>query len=99
MPHYPQLYRVNRTHGALLGLDVGDMIRTTVEFSPRSSFAPLTDILSSGTSGQLTLDTKMSLNFSAIKSASPSVRMWLQNLTMAYQIGQLAELAIQKLWS
>ena len=44
----PQPDRLDRARGALLGLAVGDAIGTTVEFSPRGSFAPLTDMIGGG---------------------------------------------------
>ena len=57
--------RVNRARGALLGLACGDAIGTTVEFEPRGSFAPLTDMVGGGPfnllAGQWTDDTSMAL--------------------------------------
>lgn len=57
--------RVERARGALLGLAVGDAIGTTVEFKPRGSFAPLTDMVGGGPfdlqPGQWTDDTSMAL--------------------------------------
>lgn len=38
----------DRFCGALLGLAVGDALGTTVEFQPRGSFAPLTDMVGGG---------------------------------------------------
>jgi len=56
---------LNRARGALLGLAVGDAIGTTVEFEPRGSFAPLTDMVGGGPfdllPGQWTDDTSMAL--------------------------------------
>ena len=61
----PQPDRLDRARGALLGLAVGDAIGTTVEFSPRGSFAPLTDMIGGGPfdllPGQWTDDTSMAL--------------------------------------
>lgn len=57
--------RFNRARGALLGLAVGDAIGTTVEFKPRGSFPPLTDMVGGGPfnllPGQWTDDTSMAL--------------------------------------
>jgi len=54
-----------RTRGCLLGLAVGDAVGTTVEFQPRGSFAPLTDMVGGGPfglkPGQWTDDTSMAL--------------------------------------
>ena len=51
--------------GCLLGLAAGDAVGTTVEFSPRGSFAPLTDMVGGGPfglePGQWTDDTSMAL--------------------------------------
>jgi ADP-ribosyl-[dinitrogen reductase] hydrolase len=61
--------RLNRARGALLGLAVGDAIGTTVEFKPRGSFTPLTDMVGGGPfdlrPGQWTDDTSMALCLSA----------------------------------
>lgn len=55
----------NRFRGCLLGLAVGDALGTTVEFRPRGSFEPLTDMLGGGPfhlkPGQWTDDTSMAL--------------------------------------
>ncbi|WP_448541845.1 ADP-ribosylglycohydrolase family protein [Roseiflexus sp.] len=55
----------DRFRGCLLGLAVGDAIGTTVEFRPRGSFAPLTDMVGGGPfhlqAGQWTDDTSMAL--------------------------------------
>ncbi len=54
-----------RIRGSLLGLAVGDALGTTVEFKPRGSFAPLTDIVGGGPfglkAGEWTDDTSMAL--------------------------------------
>lgn len=61
--------RTNRARGALLGLAVGDAIGTTVEFKPRGSFTPLTDMVGGGPfrlqPGQWTDDTSMALCLAA----------------------------------
>ena len=58
-------YRIHRARGALLGLAVGDAIGTTVEFKPRGTFKPLTDMVGGGpfrlAPGQVTDDTSMAL--------------------------------------
>lgn len=55
----------DRFCGALLGLAVGDALGTTVEFQPRGSFAPLTDMVGGGPfnlkAGCWTDDTAMAL--------------------------------------
>ena len=38
----------DRYRGSLLGLACGDAVGTTVEFKPRGSFAPVTDMLEIG---------------------------------------------------
>ncbi|MCK9249466.1 MAG: ADP-ribosylglycohydrolase family protein [Solirubrobacteraceae bacterium] len=57
--------REDRYRGALLGLAVGDAIGTTVEFSPRGTFAPVTDMTGGGPFGlpvgAWTDDTSMAL--------------------------------------
>ncbi len=51
--------------GCLLGLACGDAVGTTLEFKPRGSFAPLTDLVGGGPfalqAGQWTDDTSMAL--------------------------------------
>ena len=58
-------HRLHRARGALLGLGVGDAIGTTVEFKPRGSFEPLSDMVGGGPfhlkPGQFTDDTSMAL--------------------------------------
>jgi ADP-ribosyl-[dinitrogen reductase] hydrolase len=55
----------DRAAGALLGLAVGDAIGTTLEFSPRDSRPPLTDMIGGGPfnlrAGQWTDDTAMAV--------------------------------------
>lgn len=54
-----------RYRGALLGLACGDAVGTTLEFKPRGSFQPLTDMVGGGPfhlkPGQWTDDTSMAL--------------------------------------
>lgn len=60
---------MNRARGAMLGLAVGDALGTTVEFKPRGSFTPLTDMVGGGPfrlqPGQWTDDTSMALCLAA----------------------------------
>jgi ADP-ribosyl-[dinitrogen reductase] hydrolase len=55
----------DRYRGALLGLACGDALGTTVEFQPRGTFAPLTDMVGGGPfglkAGEWTDDTSMAL--------------------------------------
>lgn len=55
----------DRYRGSLLGLACGDAVGTSVEFSPRGSFAPVTDMTGGGPfmlkPGQWTDDTSMAL--------------------------------------
>lgn len=59
-PSLPERYR-----GALLGMACGDAVGTAVEFQPRGSFPPLTDMVGGGPfrlkPGQWTDDTSMAL--------------------------------------
>lgn len=56
---------LDRFEGALLGLAIGDAIGATVEFKPRGSFPPVTDMTGGGPfrldPGQWTDDTSMAL--------------------------------------
>lgn len=56
---------IDRYRGCLLGLACGDAVGTTVEFSPRDTFAPVTDMLGGGpfglVAGEWTDDTSMAL--------------------------------------
>lgn len=60
----PTLYP-DRFRGALLGLALGDATGTTVEFAPRGSFEPVTDLVGGGPfnlpAGKWTDDTSMAL--------------------------------------
>ena len=57
--------RKERFQGALLGLAAGDAVGTAVEFKPRGSFAPVTDMIGGGPfglqAGEWTDDTSMAL--------------------------------------
>lgn len=56
---------LERFRGALLGLAAGDAVGTTVEFEPRGTFSPVTDMVGGGPfalrPGQWTDDTSMAL--------------------------------------
>ncbi|MBK0027508.1 ADP-ribosylglycohydrolase family protein [Stenotrophomonas sp. S48] len=56
---------IDNFRGALLGLACGDAVGTTVEFKPRGSFMPLTDMVGGGPfnlqRGQWTDDTSMAM--------------------------------------
>lgn len=56
---------IERFRGTLLGLACGDAVGTTVEFKPRGSFAPVTDMVGGGPfrlkQGEWTDDTSMAL--------------------------------------
>lgn len=56
---------IERFRGALLGLACGDAVGTTVEFKPRGSFVPVTDMVGGGPfhlkPGEWTDDTSMAL--------------------------------------
>lgn len=62
---YPSPTLNERARGLLLGLAAGDALGTTVEFSPRGTFTPLTTIVGGGPfalkPGQWTDDTSMAL--------------------------------------
>jgi ADP-ribosyl-[dinitrogen reductase] hydrolase len=57
--------RTDRSRGCLIGLAVGDALGTTVEFSARGSFTPVSDMVGGGrfelSPGQWTDDTSMAL--------------------------------------
>lgn len=63
LAHIPRLS--DHFRGCLLGLAVGDAVGTTVEFQPRGTFEPLTDMVGGGPfglePGQWTDDTSMAL--------------------------------------
>ena len=56
---------IDRYRGCLLGLACGDAVGTTVEFSARGTFAPVTDLVGGGpfglVAGEWTDDTSMAL--------------------------------------
>jgi len=56
---------LSRARGCLLGLAIGDAVGTTVEFSPRGTFPPVTDMTGGGPfdlpAGAWTDDTSMAL--------------------------------------
>jgi ADP-ribosylglycohydrolase len=59
------IFDQDKFRGALLGLAAGDALGTTVEFSPRGTFTPLTDMVGGGPfhlkPGEWTDDTSMAL--------------------------------------
>ncbi len=59
------MHESERFRGCLLGLTVGDAVGTTVEFKPRGSFPPVTDMVGGGPfglkPGEWTDDTSMAL--------------------------------------
>jgi len=61
----PEEAKIDRFRGCLLGLAVGDAVGTTVEFKPRGTFPPVTDMTGQGPfnlkPGQWTDDTSMAL--------------------------------------
>ncbi|MDZ7890874.1 MAG: ADP-ribosylglycohydrolase family protein [Rhodoferax sp.] len=61
--------RILKAQGAMLGLAIGDAIGTSVEFSPRGSFTPVSDMVGGGVfglqPGQWTDDTSMALCLAA----------------------------------
>ncbi|MCY0964156.1 ADP-ribosylglycohydrolase family protein [Parathalassolituus penaei] len=63
--HTSVISRLDRYRGCLLGLATGDAVGTTLEFRPRGSFAPITDMVGGGPfgllPGQWTDDTSMAL--------------------------------------
>ena len=82
----------DRFRGCLLGLATGDAVGTSVEFQPRGSFAPVTDVVGGGPfnlkPGQWTDDTSMALCLTAslleVNGFNPKDQMnrycdWWQN--------------------
>jgi ADP-ribosylglycohydrolase len=61
----PSDQREDRARGCLLGLAVGEALGTTLEFRPRDSYPPLTDMIGGGpfglAAGEWTDDTSMAL--------------------------------------
>jgi ADP-ribosyl-[dinitrogen reductase] hydrolase len=68
---------LNRAKGALLGLAVGDAVGTTLEFTARDSYEPLTDMVGGGpfqlAAGQWTDDTAMALALADSLLANPNL--------------------------
>jgi ADP-ribosyl-[dinitrogen reductase] hydrolase len=69
--------RQDRALGCFIGLAVGDAVGTTVEFLPRGSFAPVTDMVGGGPfrlrAGQWTDDTSMALCLAESLLADPDL--------------------------
>lgn len=65
----------DRAVGCLLGLAVGDAVGTTLEFKPRDTYAPLTDMVGGGpfrlARGEWTDDTAMALALADSLAAHP----------------------------
>lgn len=65
----PEPTQAERYRGCLLGLAAGDALGATVEFKPRGSFEPMTDIVGGGphslNAGEWTDDTSMALCLAA----------------------------------
>lgn len=61
----PNAPRTDRALGAFIGLAMGDALGTTIEFSPRDSYTPVTDLVGGGPfgldPGEWTDDTSMAL--------------------------------------
>ena len=70
--------RIDRARGCLLGLAIGDAIGTTVEFKPRGTFAPMTDMIGGGPFrlqiGEWTDDTSMA--FASGPACSPRASIY-----------------------
>ncbi|WP_303638620.1 ADP-ribosylglycohydrolase family protein [Stenotrophomonas tuberculopleuritidis] len=85
--------RIDHFRGALLGLACGDAVGTTVEFQPRGSFAPLTDMVGGGPFklllGQWTDDTSMAMCLaeSLVRCESFDVRDQMTRYANWYQHG------------
>ena len=67
----------DRAVGALIGLAVGDAVGTTLEFHPRDSYEPLTEMIGGGpfclAPGEWTDDTSMALALADSLLACPNV--------------------------
>jgi len=78
---------LERFQGSLFGLAVGDAVGTTLEFKPRGSFKPITDMVGGGPfnlkPGQWTDDTSMALclaeNLLIMKGNKLLVDRYIQN--------------------
>ena len=82
--------------GSLLGLAVGDALGTTVEFQPRGSFPPDTDMVGGGVfglaPGQWTDDTSMALCIAAslVETGAYDPRDQLARFVRWYRDGYLS---------
>lgn len=87
---------VDRYRGCLLGLACGDAVGTTVEFSPRGSFTPLTDMVGGGPFGlpvgAWTDDTSMALCLAAslIECGKFDLRDHIERYCRWYEEGYLS---------
>jgi len=86
----------NRSRGCLLGLAVGDAVGTTVEFRPRGSFPPVTDMVGGGPfglkPGQWTDDTSLALCLaeSLIEKQGFDARDQMERYVRWYREGHLS---------
>lgn len=86
----------DQMRGALIGLAVGDALGTTVEFKPRGSFAPVTDMVGGGpfklAPGQWTDDTSMALCLaeSLIERRELDLRDQMERYTRWRETGHLS---------
>ncbi|GGB37772.1 hypothetical protein GCM10011502_08770 [Oceanisphaera marina] len=88
----------DRFLGGLLGLACGDAVGTTVEFKPRGTFTPLTDILLAANLGD-DADTTAAICGQVAgafygKSGIPAT--WLARLIQREEISQLADSLYQQ---
>jgi ADP-ribosyl-[dinitrogen reductase] hydrolase len=90
------MHPIDRFRGCLLGLATGDAVGTTVEFSSRGSFAPLTDMLGGGPfglkAGEWTDDTSMALCLatSLVEQGKFDARDQMQRYVRWYEDGYLS---------
>lgn len=98
--------------GCLLGLACGDAVGTTVEFSPRGTFTPLTDMVGGGPFrlqvGEWTDDTSMALclgqsllaqgGFDAADQMQRYVT-WMQHGYMSSMGAEIEQMALRLLGS
>lgn len=95
-----RITELNRFRGCLVGLAVGDAVGTTVEFSPRGSFEPVTDMVGGGPFdlevGQWTDDTSMALcsAYSLVTCGGFDAEDQMKNFTMWYRNGLFSSTGI-----
>src|ERR1700748_3035068 len=87
---------IERWRGGLLGLACGDAVGTAVEFSPRGTFAPVTDMVGGGpfglVPGEWTDDTSMALCLatSLVQCRGPDLRDQINRYVNWWQHGYLS---------